>query len=111
LEVEKPPAPAANLILPPAAAKTAGADNPPVLAALPKQGTVEDEIPGRPRELKIDGGAGPLAFSKLLETPTAEEEDPAFMPVASADLGADRDWHSKDEEEEPDQEEETSTAS
>jgi CheY-like chemotaxis protein len=112
LEAEKVPTPAAetsfpaaNLLIPPVGGRLGSSDNVPVLAAVPKQPAFEEDIPAGPAALKIEAGGQPLAFSSLLETP-AQEEDPAFMPTAHTDLGAERDWRSEDNEEDESEEEE-----
>jgi CheY-like chemotaxis protein len=70
-----------------------------------------EEMPSRPEPVRIDTGSQPLAFGSLLETPTAQEEDPGYATTARPEL--ERDWKSGEEEEEEveDEEEEKSSSS
>ncbi|HTQ97041.1 MAG TPA: response regulator, partial [Candidatus Acidoferrum sp.] len=80
----------------------------PLALQMPSPAPVEEapleEIPVRPAPISIDrGGAQPLAFGSLLETPADEEQDAAEL-VSPARI--ERDWKSASEEEEMDVEEE-----
>src|SRR5208283_464411 len=64
-----------------------------------------------PEQVKIPEGTGPLAFGSLLDTPEVED-DAAFIPAKPpTEIGAKKNWDSKDEEVEEEDEEEAGSGS
>jgi CheY-like chemotaxis protein len=66
-----------------------------------------DDVVAAPEPVRIDARSQPVAFGSLLETPTEEKEDLAYMAPVNPALGLERDWRdaaggaeSEEEEEE-----------
>jgi CheY-like chemotaxis protein len=84
----------------------------PTLMALPKAElpiaeteSFVEEVPARPAALKIESGSQPVAFGSLLETPGTEtEENPGSAPAVHPALAQERDWRSRDAEDEEEEE-------
>jgi CheY-like chemotaxis protein len=95
------------------ASSTPAASVPPTVFAAPKEeAPVEsfvEEVPPAPEKLKIEAGGKPLAFGSLLETPTAEPDDAAYVTPPNPEL-ADRDWSTEEQDVEEEEEESGSSA-
>ena len=90
-------------ILSPAASKLAALN----AAKLPEAETEPyvENFATLPEQVKIPEGTGPLAFGSLLDTPEVED-DAAFIPAKPpTEIGAKKNWDSKDEEVEEEDEE------
>ena len=86
---------------------------PPAVFTMPKEEasaeSFVEEIPPAPESLKIESGGKPLAFGSLLETPTAEQDDAAFVAPPNPEL-ADRDWSTEEQDVEEEEEESASSS-
>ena len=67
-------------------------------------------FPSRLAPISINKGEQPLAFSSLLDTPSAHEEEPIF-PAPGAATAPERDWGHHEEQEEEVEEETSKTGS
>ena len=90
------------------ASSTPAASAPPTVFPVPQEeapvASFVEEIPPTPEALKIESGGKPLAFGSLLETPTAEPDDAAFVAPPNPEL-ADRNWSTEEQDVEEEEEE------
>jgi CheY-like chemotaxis protein len=85
---------------------------PPPPPPIPAVAEPEFSLPtfsSRPAPISINKGEQPLAFGSLLDTPSAQEEEPIFTAPGSS--APERDWGHHEEQEEEVEEETTKTGS